>query len=70
MNNGRLKAIIKKHGSEIYLCPKELIPYKLLDFSDKAFSELNKKIIEHPYEIAGIKDYEPAKKQKYQTQSK
>ena len=61
LNDGHSRAIVKKHGSEIYPCPQELVPYKLLDFSDKAFSEIDKRIVKNPYKIAGIKDFKPAR---------
>ena len=58
---GKLKSQpIKKHGSDISLCPKEINPSKTLDTSDKEFYDINKKIVSSPYQHAGILDYTPA----------
>ena len=51
----------KKYGSDLYLCPKELIPSKPISSSDQIFSELNKKTIEHPFEQIHIDGYSPSK---------
>ena len=52
---------IKKHGSELILCPKSLIPHQNTESSDHIFSELNKKSIENPFSRAHIQGYQPVK---------
>ena len=54
------KSIIKKHGSELILCPKHLIPHIPISSSDHIYSELNKKIIPNPFSDAHIQGYIPA----------
>ena len=54
-------AVIKKHGSELIMCPKNLIPHKPITTSDQIYSELNKKTIENPFSEAYIKGYTPTK---------
>jgi hypothetical protein len=54
-------SVIKKHGSELILCPKYLIPHKPIQSSDHIYSELNKKIIENPFSRAFIEGYTPTK---------
>lgn len=51
---------IKKHGSDLYLCPKQLIPHPPLQSSDQAYSELHCKTIDNPYTKAHIDGYSPA----------
>ena len=51
---------IKKHGSDLYLCPKELIPFNPINTSDRNFSELNKKMVSNPYEKIRIDGYSPS----------
>jgi hypothetical protein len=53
------RAITKKHGSELIICPKELVPMQPLDSSDQRFSNLNKKPSENPYQGANIQGYIP-----------
>jgi hypothetical protein len=50
-------SIIKKHGSELIMCPKHLIPHKPISSSDQIYSELNKKIIDNPFSQAFIEGY-------------
>ena len=38
-----------------------MIPFQINNYLDKAFSEINEKGIENPYQIAGIKGYISAK---------
>eukprot|EP00978_Attheya_sp_CCMP212_P028530 scaffold98746_cov61-Attheya_sp.AAC.1 len=52
--SGKSKAIIKKHGSDLYRSPESLIPHKHLKSSDYAFSEFNKLVVDSPYENAGL----------------
>jgi hypothetical protein len=54
-------SIIKKHGSELILCPKHLIPHPPSSSSDQIYSELNKKIINNPFSRAFIEGYTPTK---------
>ena len=49
--------IIKKHGSDIYLCPKEINHYTALDSLYKAFFDIDKKPVSSPYQHAGVKYY-------------
>jgi hypothetical protein len=59
---GNNKSTIKKHGSDLIQCPKELIPHQSIsDSSDQLFSNLNKSPIPNPYEYANIKGFNPAK---------
>jgi hypothetical protein len=52
---------IKKHGSELILCPKTLIPHQPIISSDQIYSEFNQKIIDNPFSQAYIKGYNPTK---------
>ena len=53
-------AIIKKHGSELILCPQELIPHKPIQSSDTIYSEFNKKVSSNPFSHIFIEGYTPA----------
>jgi hypothetical protein len=57
--NGKSKVTIKKHGSDLYLSPQHLEPHKMMQSSDKAFSELDRKVVDHPYSVIGIDNYTP-----------
>ena len=50
---------IKKHGSEIFLSPSTISPHQHLESSNHLFGSLNKPVVEHPYELAGIKGFAP-----------
>ena len=52
--------IIKKHGSELILCPKHLVPHKPIESSDSIYCELNKSIIPNPFSQASITGYKSA----------
>jgi hypothetical protein len=58
--SGKSKAIIKKHGSDLYRSPESLIPHKQLKSSDHAFSEFNKPVVDSPYENAGLDKFIPS----------
>eukprot|EP00978_Attheya_sp_CCMP212_P018369 scaffold50185_cov30-Attheya_sp.AAC.1 len=58
--SGKSKAIIKKHGSDLYRSPESLIPHKHLKSSDYAFSEFNKPVMDSPYENAGLDKFIPS----------
>eukprot|EP00978_Attheya_sp_CCMP212_P042462 scaffold259032_cov47-Attheya_sp.AAC.1 len=61
LTNGKSKAIlIKKHGSDLFLSPESLIPHQHITSSDHAFSKFNKKVIENPYELAGLDKFVPS----------
>jgi hypothetical protein len=60
LTNGKSKAIIKKHGSDLFLSLESLIPHQHITSSDHAFSEFNKKVIENPYEFAGLNKFVPS----------
>ena len=53
-------AVIKKHGSELILCPQHLIPHQPIKSSDQIYSEFNKPIIENPFSQAFIEGYTPS----------
>jgi hypothetical protein len=57
---GRSRATIKKHGSDLYLSPRSLIPHIPVQTSDQAFGDLQKKTISNPYKIIGLEGYKPA----------
>ena len=56
----KTKNKIKKHGSDFYLCPEQIIPYKPVNTSDQLYSELNKPTTDNPYEKAHIQGYAPS----------
>ena len=59
---GTNKSIIKKHGSDLIQCPKELIPHQsITNSSDQLFSNLNKSTIPNPYEYANIDGFNTVK---------
>ena len=53
--------IIKKHESNIYVCTREIIPYKSLNTSDKSFGDLDKGSTLSPYKHADILYYSLSK---------
>jgi hypothetical protein len=57
---GNAKATIKKHGSDLYLSPTILVPFKQSASSDTRFSNLNKESISEPYKLIGLERYQPA----------
>jgi hypothetical protein len=61
LTTSQSSSIIKKHGSELILCPKHLIPHQPLHSSDQIYSEINKKIIKNPFSRAFIEGYTPTK---------
>lgn len=54
------KVITKKHGSDLYRCPREIMPFPPLDTSDHAYSSINMPTISQPYEKAHVDGYTPA----------
>ena len=48
--------LVKKHGSSITMCPKEIDPYRPLSTSDLQFANLNKKLSKDRFQHAHIKD--------------
>ena len=59
---GTNKSIIKKHGSDLIQCPKELIPHQsITNSSDQLFSNLNKSAIPNPYKYANIDGFNTVK---------
>jgi hypothetical protein len=52
---------IKKHGSDLFLSPKTLIPFEQLQTSDHIFGKLDKKLSTNPYAIADIEGFTPSK---------
>ena len=57
---GNSQITIKKHGSDLYLCPKSLVPYKATISSDLNFGNLNKPSISNPFRLIGLEGYTPA----------
>jgi hypothetical protein len=57
---GSSNITIKKHGSDLYLCPKSLVPHKAITSSDLNFGNLNKPSISDPFRLIGLEGYEPA----------
>jgi hypothetical protein len=57
---GNAKATIKKHGSNLYLSPQSLVPFKQSASSDTQFSNLNKESISEPYKLIRLEGYQPA----------
>jgi hypothetical protein len=53
-------ATIKKHGSDLYLSPKKLIPHSPTHSSDQLFADTNKAMDSQPYKLAGLDGYNPA----------
>jgi hypothetical protein len=53
-------AMIKKHGSDLYLSPENLIPFAPMESSDQLFADLNKEMSKQPYKLAGLEGYQPA----------
>ena len=53
-------ARVKKHGSQLILCPKDLLPHQPIQSSDQIFSEFNKKTLPNPFKEAHIEGYTPA----------
>jgi hypothetical protein len=51
---------IKKHGSDLYLSPENLIPFAPIESSDQLFADLNKEMSKQPYKLAGLEGYQPA----------
>ena len=60
LNSPKSSSTIKKHGNHIYHCPSEIIPFKPTSTSDQNFASLDKKTQESPYQMLGIRNYEPA----------
>jgi hypothetical protein len=52
--------IIKKHGSDLFLSPKNLIPFEQIQSSDRIFGELDKKLSNNPYAVADIDGFLPS----------
>jgi hypothetical protein len=59
--SGRSRTTIKKHGSDLYISPKSLIPHRPIQASDQAFGDLQKKTISNPYQLVGVEGYEPSR---------
>ena len=57
LSNGKSTAVIKKHGNEVFNCPREITPHQHLDCSDHKFGSINKPVVPHPYELASIKGF-------------
>ena len=55
LNNQKSTAVIKKHGSEIFLSPEQISPHQHLECSDHIFRSSHKSVVQHPYELASNK---------------
>ena len=60
VNHKTSNAVIKKHGSDLILCPKVLQPHRPIQSSDQIYSETNKSIIPNPFSEIHIDGYNPA----------
>ncbi len=49
----------KKHASDLSPYHAELIAFQSLDGADNQFSQIHRKICDHPYNKAGIKGFTP-----------
>ena len=61
LNNKKSTTVIKKHGSEIFLSPRTISPHQHLECLDHVFRSINKPVVQHPYELASIKGFDPVK---------
>ena len=57
LNNQKSTAVIKKHGSDIFLSPEQISPHQQLECSDHIFGSSHKSVVQHPYELASIEGF-------------
>jgi len=50
---------IRKKGSELYLCPRHVVPFAPLEGSDLSFGNINRKLADDPYQAIGISGFKP-----------
>ena len=55
---GRSPVTTKKHGSDLYLSPRSLVPHHPVEASDQAFGDLYRKTVSNPYRLIGLQGYE------------